>query len=201
MLRTTLVLAALAGGVACSTDRARPLRPPPGPHTGEVAIHEPARLTGLITDRRDDLGQPLHVPCATCHALRTPARLPSAMSELRAFHQGMTFGHGPLPCGACHTVGDQRSLHAADGQPVALRDAIVLCRQCHGPQARDYDHGAHGGMTGHWDLSAGGRSRNHCVECHDPHVPRFQPSRPVLRPTDRGLIRHASPATTDGEQR
>ena len=105
-------------------------------------------------------------------------------------HAGLAFAHGPLSCASCHVAGDQRALHAADGTRVDLRDAIVLCRQCHGPQTRDYDHGSHGGMTGHWDLSAGDRTRNHCLDCHDPHAPAFLPSRPVLPPRDRGLTRH-----------
>jgi hypothetical protein len=170
---------------ACGSDQPAALQPAPGPKTGVVTVHAPARLEGLATGELDAAGRPLRVACATCHALRAPARLPASTAELDEFHQGLAFRHGALPCAACHVAGDQRSLHTADGALVPMRDAIVLCRQCHGPQARDYDHGAHGGMTGHWDLSAGGRVRNHCVDCHDPHTPAFQPSRPVLPPRDR----------------
>jgi hypothetical protein len=60
-----------------------------------------------------------------------------------------------------------------------------LCGQCHGPQARDYAHGAHGGMTGYWDLSRGPRERNNCIDCHDPHAPAFPKVRPVFAPKDR----------------
>ena len=59
------------------------------------------------------------------------------------------------------------------------------CAQCHGPQYRDYRHGAHGGMRGHWDLSRGPRERNHCVACHDPHAPAFGQFEPVPGPRDR----------------
>ena len=37
-------------------------------------------------------------------------------------------------------------------------------------------------MTGHWDLSRGGRTRNHCVSCHDPHAPRYQGGLPSMAP-------------------
>jgi formate-dependent nitrite reductase cytochrome c552 subunit len=74
-----------------------------------------------------------------------------------------------------------------------MRDAMQLCAQCHGPQFRDYTHGSHGGMQGHWDLSRGPRLRNHCVDCHDPHTPQFQPSNPVLPPADR-LLPPAGPS-------
>lgn len=156
-----------------------------------MEIHAPDRLVGVAAPVDDHApGAPARVACATCHSQRTPARLPSSTAELREFHQGLTFAHGPLACGSCHLIGDQRSLHLADGARIDMREALLLCRQCHGPQARDYDHGSHGGMTGHWDLSVGGRTRNHCVDCHDPHVPAFQPSRPVLPPRDLGLVRH-----------
>lgn len=182
-----LVAFALA---ACSSDPARPMAPAPGEKTGEVVIHRPARLTGIATGAVDALGRPVRVACVTCHSLRRPAALPTSTAALDEFHQGLVFAHGPLNCASCHVLGDQSTLHLADGSEIAMTEAILLCRQCHGPQARDYDHGAHGGMQGHWDLSVGGRTRNHCIDCHDAHAPAFQPSQPVLPPRDRGIIRH-----------
>lgn len=190
--RAVVAVALVAG---CSSDVARPRRPPPGPATGAIEIHQPARLTSVVTDEVDALGRPVRVACVTCHSLRTPTQLPTTMADLTEFHAGLRFTHGDLSCGSCHVVGDQRAVRKADGTTVDLRDAMVLCRQCHGPQARDYDHGAHGGMTGHWDLSVGGRTRNNCVDCHDPHAPAFEPTRPVLPPRDHGLTR--SPANGD----
>jgi hypothetical protein len=66
-----------------------------------------------------------------------------------------------------------------------VTDAMTLCAQCHGPQFRDYQNGSHGGMNGHWDLSRGPRLRNHCVDCHDPHVPQVLPVHPAPGPKDR----------------
>jgi formate-dependent nitrite reductase cytochrome c552 subunit len=172
--------------MACGRDQQRPLRPPPGPPSSTVEIHQPERLTSIATGERDALGRAVRVACVTCHSLRTPAALPTTTAELDEFHQGLQFAHGTLSCGSCHVAGDQRALRRADGTSVDLRDAIVVCRQCHGPQTRDYDRGSHGGMNGHWDLSVGGRVRNHCVDCHDPHTPKFQPTLPVLLPHDRG---------------
>jgi hypothetical protein len=129
----------------------------------------------------------VRVACVTCHALRQPDALPTSMADLDEFHQGLQLAHGGLTCGSCHVLGDQTKLRLADGREIAMTDAMMLCRQCHGTQARDYDHGAHGGMSGHWDLSVGGRVRNHCIDCHDVHAPQFQASRPVLPPRDRGI--------------
>ena len=182
------VLAAVGAAPACGTDQPRRSRPAPGEPTGTVTIHIPERLTSVATGEVDALGRPVRVACVTCHSLRTPEVLPASMADLQEFHRGLDFAHGTNRCGTCHVIGDQTSLRLADGTIIPMRDAIELCAQCHGPQYRDYQHGAHGGMTGHWDLSAGDRLRNHCVDCHDPHVPAFQPSRPVLPPRDRGIV-------------
>lgn len=84
-----------------------------------------------------------------------------------------------------------------------MQDAMQLCAQCHGPQFRDYQRRSHGGTNGHWDSRRGGSVRNHCLDCHDAHTPRFLPSVPVLVPRDRGTVaseRHGatmpSPAET-----
>ena len=172
---------------ACRADQPSRPRPPPGPATFSIEIHQPGRLTGVATGDVDPLGRSVRASCVSCHSLREAAPLPTSTAELNEFHQGLQFAHGELTCASCHLAGPTPSLRRADGERVDLRDAMVLCRQCHGPQARDYDHGAHGGMSGSWDLSTGGRTRNHCVDCHDPHAPRFQPSWPVLPPRDRGI--------------
>lgn len=149
-------------------------------------------MTSVETGELDALGRRTRVACVTCHTLRTPAQLPTTVDELDEFHQGLQCAHGDLRCASCHVAGDQRSLRLADGSTIDMRDAMSLCRQCHGPQHRDYERGSHGGMTGHWDLSVGDRTRNHCVDCHDPHVPAFPPTLPVLPPRDHGLTREPS---------
>jgi formate-dependent nitrite reductase cytochrome c552 subunit len=182
-----LVVCAIALG-GCSGDPPRPSRPPPGPPLHAVEINVPARLTSVETGETDALGRPVRVACATCHALRRPDALPKSMVELDEFHQGLELVHGGLSCATCHVLGDQTTLRLADGREIAMTDAMLLCRQCHGTQARDYDRGAHGGMSGHWDLSVGPRVRNHCIDCHDAHAPQFEASRPVLPPRDRGMV-------------
>lgn len=110
------------------------------------------------------------------------------MEDLDEFHQGLTFRHGSLACASCHVIGDQDRLHKADGTTVPLRDALDLCAQCHGPQFRDYQRRSHGGTSGRWDATSGPSVRNHCLDCHDAHAPKFLPSTPVLVPRDRGTV-------------
>ena len=163
---------------------------PPAAKTFDASIHEPPRLTSVPTSVLGVDGQPLRVACVTCHSLRDGGGGPPASAAaLMQFHTGLVVQHGALSCGSCHAASPSAApaLRLADGTSLALESALELCAQCHGPQTRDYRRGSHGGMTGYWDLSRGPRQRNHCVDCHDPHAPQFQPSRPVLPPRDRGL--------------
>lgn len=154
----------------------------------------PAFLTGLVTGERDSQGEPVTIRCATCHAmLAKPPKLPATASDAAGPHAGMRFKHGELACASCHDRDTVYSMRLADGRELALVDVIQLCSQCHGPQARDYRHGAHGGMRGYWDLSRGPRQRNTCVSCHDPHEPAYPTYLPAAPPNDRfaqGARRH-----------
>ncbi|WP_437283961.1 hypothetical protein [Sorangium sp. So ce406] len=187
--------------VAGCKDRDQPLELRPALDATPVAsaaIHLPDKLSGVPSDKRDSLGRPIRAACVTCHSLRRPEALPASTSELDEFHVGLRFEHGGLSCASCHVIGDQDTLRKADGTILPMRDAMQLCAQCHGPQLRDYAKGAHGGMSGSY--AGGARMRNHCVDCHDPHVPAFQPSTPVLPPRDRFVGDHAT-GTGEGAHR
>jgi formate-dependent nitrite reductase cytochrome c552 subunit len=103
------------------------------------------------------------------------------------FHQGMPLVHGNLACYACHNPNDNDTLRLADETVVEYAEVMALCAQCHGSQAKNYARGFHGGMTGFWDLNRGGRVRNNCIDCHDPHVPEFPKMQPTFKPRDRFL--------------
>jgi len=150
-----------------------------------VTIHRPETPPALETGEIDDLGQPVAVACATCHSNLTPNPATRSAAQLTEFHQGLDVAHGDLSCLSCHNRNDYDTLGLADGTSVPFPDVMTLCSQCHGPQARDYAHGAHGGMTGYWDLTKGPRTRNNCVDCHDPHGPAFPTVLPVFPPQDR----------------
>jgi hypothetical protein len=181
-------LAAFAALTACRADAPRRMQAPPSETLAPVVIHEPERLTSIESGARDGLGRPVRVACAGCHGLReATSGFPLSERELQQFHVGLRVQHGAIGCTSCHAArrGGEPKLHLADGVEVDTAEALRLCAQCHGPKYQDYLHGSHGGMSGHWDLSRGPRLRNHCVDCHDPHAPAYQPSRPVLPPRDR----------------
>jgi hypothetical protein len=178
-----VVLAACGSGFA---DPSRELAPPvpDGPrHAVEVAL--PTGLGVVDGPETDVLGAPVGVGCDTCHGPEPAESWAARPGE--PFHEGVEIAHGELSCDACHDPADRRLLRLADGTRLAFPDAMRLCGQCHGPQRRDYGHGAHGGMAGYWDTRRGPQERAHCVACHRPHAPAIGRFLPVLSPRDRGL--------------
>ena len=159
--------------------------PPPAKARFAVRIRTPDGPPRVVTAHLDANGRAAEVRCNTCHATRPPNPAARSGDELKDFHQGMKFAHGQLTCVSCHHAEDHESLRLADGRKLGFPRVMDLCSQCHGPQARDFAHGAHGGMTGYWDLSRGPRQRNNCIDCHDPHAPAFPKVRPVSAPKDR----------------
>ncbi len=152
---------------------------------GRVEVHIPASLSGISGTVIDPQGRAVEVPCATCHAgFDPPPQLPADAQHIGGPHVGLRFEHGRNECRACHDPARYDRLRLATGESIAMTEALRLCAQCHGTQHRDWLHGAHGGMNGHWDLRRGDRLRNHCVDCHDPHAPRFPRFLPMPPPRD-----------------
>jgi len=178
--------------VACSDDFADPSREfgpavPDDAVEHPVSIHTPPGLGLADIEATDVRGRPLGVPCATCHG-PNPAQSWQARDDApQDMHANVELVHGPLTCDSCHESTDRTRLHLADGSTTDIQGAMTLCAQCHGIQYREYQHGAHGGMNGHWDLRRGARDRNNCVDCHAPHNPVYGGMMPTLPPRDRYL--------------
>lgn len=202
---------ALLGSIALVAARQPP---PPSNHDGPDALgdlageasSEPATQSAYpVIVRRPDgppritlagvdpQGRTGSVACSTCHNARQANPQNVSASTLDEFHQGMTFDHGKTTCYSCHNPNDTDTLRLADGSPVAYQDVMTLCSQCHGPQATAFAHGAHGGMNGHWDLSRGPQTKNNCIDCHDPHSPKYPRMVVGFKPRDR----FNAPTTTD----
>lgn len=150
-----------------------------------VRLRLPAGTPQVSTGRTDPSGQPVMVACSTCHTTTKPNFQTHSSAQLVQFHQGLNYVHGNLTCLSCHNDQDYNSLHLANRQRVEFADVMQLCAQCHGHQWESYQHGAHGGMNGHWDLTRGERTRNICTNCHDPHAPKFPLVQPIFPPRDR----------------
>jgi len=152
-----------------------------------VVINKPPPAPRVRVATDPETGKGIFVRCQTCHATKKPSPQTDGAHLPALFHQALKFQHGGLACLACHDRHDYDRLHLADGKPVAYADVMTLCAQCHSKRHTDYQHGAHGGMNGYWDLSRGGRTRKHCVDCHNPHWPQFPRMRPTFKPIDRFL--------------
>jgi formate-dependent nitrite reductase cytochrome c552 subunit len=158
-----------------------------------VSIRKPSGPPRVYTGQKDLHGNPVTVSCATCHATRQPNPKNRTVEDLNEFHGNLNFGHGTISCLSCHNPNDYDALKLADGTRVEYTDVMTLCAQCHGPQMRDYQHNAHGGYNGFWDLSRGGQTKNNCVDCHNPHAPQFPKMQPTFKPRDRFLDKVDSP--------
>lgn len=155
-----------------------------------VEIHKPAGPPVFHTGIKDADGKSKTMACAECHVTRQPNPENRIGRPMAFFHQDLKGAHGSLSCVSCHNPTDgNATLRFADGTSLPYAEVMQLCAQCHGPQYRDYQHGAHGGMAGYWDLSKGGRTRANCVDCHNPHTPKYQPVQPARGPNDRGAAK------------
>ncbi len=152
-----------------------------------VTINRPLGPPVIRIDGTDPHGRHSSIACSTCHSLRPANYANRVPADLDQFHQQMKFSHGKLACFACHNPRDYDSLRLADETVLGYPDVMTLCSQCHGQEARAYEHGVHGGMNGYWDLSRGARTRNNCIDCHDPHVPKYPSMQTTFKPRDRFL--------------
>ncbi len=152
-----------------------------------TTIRKPAGPPVIHLTDPDPQGRIGTLACSTCHSVREPNPNTRRPADLDQFHQGMQFSHGNLACLACHNSQNYDTLHLSDGSTVEYPDVMNLCAQCHGSQATSFEKGAHGGMNGYWDLNQGPRTRNNCIDCHNPHQPKFPKMVPTFKPRDRFL--------------
>jgi len=188
-IRACLAISVLAGCYSRGTDHTLdelPQATTGAPKTAHQAeVHRAYAELGMTTGSRGIDDKPSRVPCATCHAERRPADGTNLTMSAGPPHQGITVEHGGQPCQGCHEPPDYERFRRQSGVPLQYRDVMDLCAQCHGRQKRDFEHGAHGGMNGFWDLNLGPRQLNHCLDCHDPHKPASRQVEPAELPRYR----------------
>jgi hypothetical protein len=113
-----------------------------------------------------------------------------------AEHKDIVMGHGSHGrnnnCFNCHNETNLESLQSRDGRQLKFSDSPQLCGSCHGPTYRDWEAGIHGRTSGYWNRDLGAMDRKVCVNCHNPHSPRF-PGRP---PAPGPHLLHPVPEST-----
>jgi len=124
-------------------------------------------------------------PCSSCHA---GMEADTTKREL-SMHTEIKLRHAPEViqwCFACHDLKNRDKLHLIDGELIDFTDSYRLCGQCHGTNYRDWKAGIHGKRVGYF--SGGKRTYFLCVNCHNPHDPKFKPLKPEpppFRPEDK----------------
>jgi len=127
--------------------------------------------------------------CLGCHEIDQPPVL--KYDDQRRLiippeHENIRLGHGTHGrnnnCYNCHNESNLATLSARDGHELDFAQSSHLCGSCHGPTIRDWDSGAHGRINGYWNLSQGPAVKLDCVNCHDPHTPRFPGRQPAPGP-------------------
>jgi hypothetical protein len=121
-------------------------------------------------------------PCTDCHANFAPNPKRRALVDWHTEIDAI-FNHDSENrwCLDCHDLNKRDSLKLASGKLLDFKESYKLCGQCHGEKLRDWKVGVHGKRTGYWD---GKKEYLLCVNCHNPHSPKFQeitPEPPPMR--------------------
>jgi uncharacterized CHY-type Zn-finger protein len=127
--------------------------------------------------------------CNGCHDAGKPGTLQFDAKHrivVPSVHQDtVVMAHGSHDrnnlCFNCHDEMNYELLQTRDGHQLKLFESAPLCGSCHGPTYRDWEAGVHGRTGGYWDEALGTRTRQICVDCHNPHHPKI-PGRPPLPP-------------------
>jgi hypothetical protein len=142
-----------------------PMQSAPASATDTTPVRQP-----ILHPETQIAGYRFH--CSECHDL-----FPSPAETFRTLtqHRQIELDHGiNTRCFNCHHPANRDALIDDFGQPIPYHQPQKLCAKCHGPVYNDWMHGSHGRTNGYWDESLGLQIRRKCIECHDPHTPRFQ---------------------------
>lgn len=138
--------------------------------------------------------------CMECHKL-----FPARWNYDRPFneHKDIQLDHGNNRfCLNCHHATNRTAFADYDGSEIAQAEVVQLCVKCHGTIYRDWQAGVHGRQNGYWNAELGDKTKLRCIQCHDPHRPKFQAMKPLapLRYPERAAnppektAAHAAPA-------
>jgi cytochrome c553 len=124
-------------------------------------------------------------PCSDCHGGMEVNATKRELTE----HTQIKLKHAPQVltwCLSCHDAKNRDKLHLINGDLIDFTESYRLCGQCHGTNYRDWRAGIHGKRVGYF--SGGQRIYFLCVNCHNPHDPKFKPLKPEpppFRPMDK----------------
>jgi hypothetical protein len=101
-------------------------------------------------------------------------------------HPDIVMAHGRHDrnnnCYNCHNENNLEHFQTRDGRELKFAESTGLCGSCHGPTYRDWEAGIHGRTSGNWNHESPEFRRRDCVECHNPHSPKFPGRKPAPGP-------------------
>jgi hypothetical protein len=122
--------------------------------------------------------------CSECHtSIDSAPRSESDGGEHAAIYAAYEHGENTT-CVNCHHTEDRNAYVAHDGTIISAENPAQLCGKCHVSTYREWKAGIHGRQNGYWDTSRGPQTKLMCVQCHDPHRPKFTlmtPDPPPIR--------------------
>lgn len=189
VLALTGLLISVGGGASApaSENRASASPPPQLPVVARPPATQPA--VGLPADTHLDKTPPRQTKgldlvrmgwtynCMECHTLfQARWHYDRAMNE----HKDIKLEHGNNRfCLNCHHATNRNAFVDYDGSEIAQSDVVLLCAKCHGPIYNDWQAGVHGRSNGFWDAGKGPKTKLRCIQCHDPHQPKFKAMKPL----------------------
>ena len=127
--------------------------------------------------------------CYACHEKNKPPPIRYDANHkiiIPKEHANIEMGHGSHDrnnlCYNCHNEANLVTLQMRDGRELKFDHSPPLCGSCHGPTYRDWEAGAHGRTSGHWNIKTGPAQRLACVNCHNPHSPGIPTRAPAPGP-------------------
>lgn len=119
---------------------------------------------------------------------------------LKGEHSDITFSHGlNLLCLNCHHSKNSDVFVYHDGSEIPGDKPTELCAKCHGPHYREWRMAVHGRENAYWDGEKVQRKKLDCIQCHNPHHPRFELMRPERPPVHTRFDLEAGGAHHDEE--
>lgn len=106
-----------------------------------------------------------------------------AEEALKGEHKEIAFDHGlNLLCLNCHNPKNSMAYVYHDGSEIPSSEPTRLCAKCHGPVYREWMLGVHGRKNEFWNSDFGEPKPLDCIQCHNPHHPKFEPLAPEPPP-------------------
>lgn len=203
--KTVLLLLTVAFASLTAVFLANPTAVPPRQSIALVDTNflDPATVRRSYADliaAKEDLSD---FDCYACHEKGKPPPLRFDTNQnliVPKEHPDIVMHHGTHErnnnCYNCHNESNLELFQTKDKRELKLTDSPPLCGSCHGPTYRDWEAGVHGRTGGYWNRTLGAMDRKLCVNCHNPHSPKFPGRKPAPEPHP---LRVAAPAVTRSE--